>query len=786
MTESPIRYFPVDDALVKHGISKIIISGTICTIQRSGSNDKDIIFDIGKTFEKTLANFTKSARTLKLDDNLRAAIKLHFIIECHEKKDEETKKKERIQLRRLEEDETILDKEGEAEKKEKIRRANLQYEEVTVSQCVRMHRGAVKVVGGMISGTAPLEKVISGIIVTCNNEKCNARFEVLDMPRPRWRHEWANYFVHRIGKCRACRKASLDLMEGDEKLVNAARSEIQEIESTEGLERLNVVLLDDCTKRIFAAAGQPVIIYGEIFILNIKRKETTFVFVYNIDYLQEQESLELNNSDIKEFEGWGRTDNGNNLIDKLVEMFAISVFGNEEIKKGILFSAANSGEDSVHLKRRLNTALIGETGLAKSRLLSAACELIPKSKFCSAPTSSVKSWIAIVDKDSDLGTTIRYGNIVLSSGAICAIDEIGRMPFEDQGLLLNAYQEGRIPFAKHGFSMHLPGSATFIVSSNPSNPQGVWGDENIVQLSEIPLLGPLRDRNDLIFIMRGNRKEDYLEDFALKKLAQVDDSDNTRKQEQENHKKLGKYLIFTKAFTPKLSEEAKMMFAEFYSKIGKKGSPRMVETLYNVGFAIARLKQKNVIDAEDAKETMEFYNKQLKYWEQVEEIPSDPRSFMVQEIIKKLENHVIHFDFIELAKAVCKDSKIAASYIGKDFKVESNWKLRSIRDMFVNTSYPNVMVVNMSPLELAWAPTFMWNPHKNQNKDKNETSVASVTSETSANDSNKVLKESDVADVTEVNKNSQDESDYEKYQRETRERFDRELNRQEDNNNNDS
>lgn len=85
---SRIKPFPVHEVLKKYGIKKIMISGTSCVITRN-DGQKEIVFDIGKTSERTLANFTKSARELKLDNKLRGAIKLHFVTEYHKQQEEE-------------------------------------------------------------------------------------------------------------------------------------------------------------------------------------------------------------------------------------------------------------------------------------------------------------------------------------------------------------------------------------------------------------------------------------------------------------------------------------------------------------------------------------------------------------------------------------------------------------------------------------------------------------------------------------------------------------------------
>jgi DNA replicative helicase MCM subunit Mcm2 (Cdc46/Mcm family) len=78
-----------------------------------------------------------------------------------------------------------------------------------------------------------------------------------------------------------------------------------------------------------------------------------------------------------------------------------------------------------------NALLVGETGLDKSALLRAASELVPNSKYCSTLNSSVRSLIAVVTQEED-HYMLRVGPVPPASGAICAINEIGRMNYEDQ------------------------------------------------------------------------------------------------------------------------------------------------------------------------------------------------------------------------------------------------------------------------------------------------------------------------------------------------------------------
>ena len=89
------------------------------------------------------------------------------------------------------------------------------------------------------------------------------------------------------------------------------------------------------------------------------------------------------------------------------------------------------------------------------------------------------------------------------------------MSYEDQGFLLTALQHGTIYFGRHGFNTTLDASATFILSANPAGSSGNWRDKEKIDFNEILLLGPLRDRVDLIFVFRTNRSIGHVVDYAV-------------------------------------------------------------------------------------------------------------------------------------------------------------------------------------------------------------------------------------------------------------------------------
>src|SRR5947199_183461 len=149
------------------------------------------------------------------------------------------------------------------------------------------------------------------------------------------------------------------------------------------------------------------------------------------------------------------------------------------------------------------------------------------------------------------------------------------MTYEDQAGLLDAMQEGKIPFSKYGFTTTLNGSATFIMSANPTN-NSFWRNAEKIDFNEIPVIMPLLDRFDLIFVFRTVRDPVKIASYAFKKTEPDMISDTLNEQEDKDYDFLKKYILYCKRFHPTLSEEARVMLVEFYTSITSKfGSPRV-------------------------------------------------------------------------------------------------------------------------------------------------------------------------------------------------------------------
>jgi MoxR-like ATPase len=379
---------------------------------------------------------------------------------------------------------------------------------------------------------------------------------------------------------------------------------------------------------------------------------------------------------------------GNDLVDFLAaKMFAPDIIGYNYVKKGILLIAASTNTDIND--KKLNALLIGDPGLAKSELLRKAVTLILNSRYESAQNSSGKSLTAIVEKHDET-SVLRMGVVPAAKGAICALNEIGRMDPDQQKHLLDVAQEQVFTINKYGINSKIKSPTAIIGSANPV--AGEWKDPDKIDLDEIPAIKPLLDRLDLLFVFRNTRDEESIRNYVYQK-SRLDNMyaipDFTIY--------LRKHIEYSKRFNPKVSSEADHMLEEYVISILKKyGSPRVREAVFKIAKMISRLKLKNIVDADDAKEAMELYNFILHQFQQVVNITTNPRDITTTECVKIITESEFPMSSVEIAKTACQRNEQVRRYVGDIYDSRHNHKLRAVMDQLRNHS--GIEVVSMKPL----------------------------------------------------------------------------------------
>jgi DNA replicative helicase MCM subunit Mcm2 (Cdc46/Mcm family) len=566
---------------------------------------------------------------------------------------------------------------------------------MSVSEATSMHGGIHKV-EGVISAIWPKQKLIERISYRCLN--CNNLNEGYVNPRLSNGKPTIFQIVKSPKKCANCERVRLVEDKAHTTNVNAIQIELRNPDTYSEIDPLKVVVFDEDGEEIIHHVGEKVVITGLINIESVFGKWKRFPYLYakSIRY-ESNEKLELKDSDIEKIRALVQ-EKGNNMINHLAEKyFAPKVFGYNNIKKGLLLCAASTNLDTN--RKKLSAALLGDPGTAKSLLLQEATKLVSNSTFVSAQSSSAISLTAIVETEKD-SHVLRLGPIPLSRGGICALNEGGGMSFGHQKYLLDVMQEQKFKFSKHGITALVSSPTSIIWSSNPTS--GKWKNPESIDLDEFPAIKPLIDRFDLIYAIRDNQDAEEERKYADIKFEMDDDNNNEISENESNLVYLQKHIEYSKRFRPKLSDGAKFMLKEYYLGVrAKYGSRRVLESIVTIARMIAQLKLKEVIDAEDAKETQEVFNRVLAPLQKIVNTTSNPIDVIVEECLNILkESNNIEWKFYtDLIDRVCENPQ-AQKYIDNAHKKRNNDRLKPILDRLLN--HTHVKLTKRNPLTLVW------------------------------------------------------------------------------------
>jgi replicative DNA helicase Mcm len=567
---------------------------------------------------------------------------------------------------------------------------------ISVSKAKMLHEGRVKLLGKIMTCSSSF-KMISATNYRCSDFECNYNNKVIH-PRPLL----LTNDKESNNKCPNCSNLTVSTTFD---YINAIELELQDVDKVNEIDRLLVYLFEDNIQSI--KIGETVYIDGNIAVINKndnKRKKLIAALYGNSITYENEKEIILTQKDVEEIVSL-KTEKREGWIDCLVSKFAPNIAWNYYPKLSLLLAAVNSGPDEIFRKRdRIHVLLVGEPGLAKTKLLEDAIELVPNSKYMSMSNTSGISLTAMIEKDEvgGGGYSVRAGSIVLAKNAIFAANEIGDLNFKNQLYLGDIMEEGVTHISKYTIDARLVAPVTMIAACNPTGTY--WKNHDRIEATEIPLPPKEIDRYDLQFFLRMPREKKQLKAF----VSEIAECDKNYPQPVD-YTFLKKVILYSKQFKPKLSEEVITEIQNYWIEVAShRGSVRVKNVLERLAKALAKLRFKNVVDIDDANDAIGIYKHMISQFETFDydnTIPKNPQYVAADVCAEILKNNYTVDKRVDdlIDTAIAKNLQVAAYFSGEK-KIKTSYKARAVRDILLQN--PNIKQIGKNPVTLQWFEPF--------------------------------------------------------------------------------
>ncbi|KAG0301141.1 DNA replication licensing factor mcm8 [Dissophora globulifera] len=348
------------------------------------------------------------------------------------------------------------------------------------------------------------------------------------------------------------------------------------------------------------------------------------------------------------------------LFKLVVNSFSPAIYGNEMVKAGILFALFGGRRrskgviDRTAIRSDPHVLIVGDPGLGKSQLLTAAVKIAPRGVYvCGSSGISTSGLTVTLVRGSGSDFALEAGALVLGDQGCCCIDEFDKMT-TDHNALLEAMEQQSISIAKAGIICTLPARTSVIAAANP-----VGGHYNMSKTvaENLKMNTALLSRFDLIFILLdkpNGEMDQYLSNHIMalhsgnasggRAFRSGSSQDSGSSQSQPSlggdsksrmdrplserlrmtdedqmdlipQPLLRKFIAYARQYVhPKLSPEAAATLQEFYlilrtrhrSADGTPVTTRQLESLIRMAEAKARMELREVVTRRDAMDVIEI------------------------------------------------------------------------------------------------------------------------------------------------------------------------------------